>query len=282
MWAPVSTPTAHCQQAASSGYEKPIIYYTLTVLMAAGIRDFCLIFDPASRPAFKNLLDSSDYLGINIDYREQAKPEGITRPFLIAADFVGTDKVTLILGDNIFSGGDNFLRATASFKAGTTYFSNHVTDPQLYGVAQFTPHSKVRSLEEKPAKRKSNFAVPGAYIYDRQVVDIAKSIKPPGRNELEIIDVNLEYLCRNRLIVHPLSRGFAWLDAGTCTALQEASAYIEAIEHRQGVKIGCPEEAALVPAFITLQQFQVVVLARSNCEYRDYLNLVAYEFTESN
>lgn len=259
-------------------YDKPMIYYPLTVLMAAGIREFCLISDLSSLPSFKDLLGSGNHLGINIDYREQAKPEGIAQAFLIAADFVGTDNVTLMLGDNIFSGGDDFPRAIASFKSGATIFVYHVKDPQRYGVVQFTPQGKVLSLEEKPAKPKSNFAVPGTYIYDRQVVDIARSIKPSHRGELEITDVNLEYLRRNQLSVHRLSRSFAWLDAGTSTALQEASAYIEAIERRQGVKIGCPEEAALVRrGLITLEQFQAVVHAMPNCEYRDYLTLVAQE-----
>jgi len=259
-----------------------MIYYPLTVLMAAGIREFCLISDPSSLPTFKNLLGSGDHLRINIYYREQAKPEGIAQAFLIAADFIGTDNVTLMLGDNIFSGGDDFPRAVTSFKTGATIFAYHVRDPQRYGVVQFTPQGKVLSLEEKPATPKSNFAVPGAYIYDHQVVDIARSIKPSARGELEITDVNLEYLRRNQLSVHRLSRGFAWLDAGTSTALQEASAYIEAIERRQGVKIGCPEEAALVRGFITLAHFQALVQAMPNCEYRDYLNFVADEFTEPN
>lgn len=258
-------------------YDKPMIYYPLTVLIAAGIREFCLISDPLSLPAFKNLLGSGRHLGINIDYREQAKPEGIAQAFLIAADFVGTDNITLMLGDNIFSGGDDFPRTIASFKNGATIFAYHVKDPQRYGVVQFTPQGKALSLEEKPAKPKSNFAVPGAYIYDHQVIDIARSIKPSARGELEITDVNLEYLRRNQLSVHRLSRGFAWLDAGTSTALQEASAYIEAIERRQGVKIGCPEEAALVRGFITVEQFQAVVQAMPNCEYRDYLTLLAQE-----
>jgi len=258
-------------------YDKPMIYYPLTVLMAAGIREFRLISDPSSLPAFKNLLGSGDHLGISIDYCEQAKPEGIAQAFLIAADFVGTDNVTLMLGDNIFSGGDDFPGAITSFKAGATIFAYHVKDPQRYGVVQFTPQGKVLSLEEKPPNPKSNFAVPGAYIYNRQVVDIARSIKPSARGKLEVTDVNLEYLRCNQLSVHRLSRGFAWLDAGTSAALQEASAYIDAIERRQGVKIGCPEEAALVRGVITPEQFQSVVQAMPNCEYRDYLTFVAQE-----
>ena len=233
---------------------------------------FFLISDPASLPSFKNLLDSYDHLGINIDYREQSKSKGIAQAFLISADFVGTDNVTLMLGDNIFWGGGDFPRAIGSFKAGATILSSHVKDRQRYGVVQFTPQGKVLSLEEKPSKPRSDFSVPGTYIYDHQVVDIARSIKPSARGELEITDVNLEYLCRNRLIVYSLSLGFAWLEAGTSTALQEASGYIEAIEGRPDVKIGCLEEAALVRGFIMLEQFQAVLQAMSNREYRDYFN----------
>jgi glucose-1-phosphate thymidylyltransferase len=263
-------------------YDKPMIFYPLTALIAAGIREFCLISDPVSLPAYKNLLGSGVQLGINIDYREQAKPEGIAQAFLIAADFIGTDCVTLMLGDNIFSGGDDLPRAIASFKGGALIFAYQVKDPQRYGVVQFTPKGEILSLEEKPAKPKSNFAVPGVYIFDHQVVSIAKSIKPSARGELEVTDINLEYLRRGQLQVHRLSRGFAWLDAGTSGALQEASVYIEAIERRQGVKIGCPEEAALVRGFISLSQFKEVVRAMPNCEYRDYLNLVANDFAEHN
>ena len=185
-----------------------------------------------------------------------------------------------MLGDNIFSGGDDFPRAIASFKNGSTIFAYHAKDSKRYGVVQFTPQGRMLSLEEKPAKPKSNFAVPYAHIYDHQVEDIARSIKPSARGELEITDVNLEYLRRDQLSMHRLSQGFTWLDAGTSTALQEASAYIEGIERHQGVKIGWPEEAALVHGFIALEQFRAVVQAMPNCEYRDYLNLVADEFTE--
>jgi glucose-1-phosphate thymidylyltransferase len=256
-------------------YDKPMVYYPLTVLMAAGIREFCLISDPVSLPSFKHLLGDGKHWGISIQYRERVKPEGIAQAFLIANDFVAGGSVTLMLGDNIFSGGDDFPRAIAEFDSGATVFAYHVKDPERYGVVQFNREGQVLSLEEKPAKPKSSFAVPGVYIYDHQVVEIARSIAPSARGELEITDVNREYLRRNQLRVHRLSRGFAWLDAGTSSALQEASAYIEAIERRQGVKIGCPEEAALVRGFIRMAEFEALLEAMPNCEYRDYLSTVA-------
>jgi len=256
-------------------YDKPMVYYPLTVLMAAGIREFCVISDSVSLPGFQHLLGDGRQWGVRIEYREQPKPDGIAQAFLLADDFVGTEPVTLMLGDNIFSGGDDFPRAIADFQAGATIFAYHVKDPERYGVVQFNREGKVLSLEEKPAKPKSSFAVPGVYIYDNEVVEIARSIKPSARGELEITDVNLEYLRRNQLRVHRLSRGFAWLDAGTSSALQEAAAYIEAIERRQGVKIGCPEEAALVRGFIPLAEFEALLGAMPNCEYRVYLQRVA-------
>ena len=204
-------------------YDKPMVYYPLTVLMAAGIREFCLISDPVSLPSFKHLLGDGKHWGISIQYREQVKPEGIAQAFLIADDFAAGESVTLMLGDNIFSGGDDFPRAIAAFDSGATVFAYHVKDPERYGVVQFNREGKVLSLEEKPDKPKSSFAVPGVYIYDHQVVEIARSIAPSARGELEITDVNREYLRRNQLRVHRLSRGFAWLDAGTSSALLEAS-----------------------------------------------------------
>jgi len=256
-------------------YDKPMVYYPLTVLMAAGIREFCLISDPVSLPSFKHLLGDGKHWGISIQYREQVEPEGIALAFFIANDFVAGVSVTLMLGDNIFSGGNDFPRAIAEFDSGATVFAYHVKDPERYGVVQFNREGQVLSLEEKPAKPKSSFAVPGVYIYDHQVVEIARSIAPSARGELEITDVNREYLRRNQLRVHRLSRGFAWLDAGTSSALQEASAYIEAIERRQGEKISCPEEAALVRGFISMAEFEALLEAMPNCEYRDYLSTVA-------
>jgi glucose-1-phosphate thymidylyltransferase len=258
-------------------FDKPMIYYPITVLIAAGIREICLISTPQDLPRFQQLLGDGARWGIKFDYREQTRPDGIAQAFLIAEDFIGDDSVILMLGDNIFSGSDDFPRAISQLQSGATIFAYHVKDPERYGVVEFDRNGRALSLEEKPARPKSGFAVPGIYIYDNQVVDIARALTPSPRGELEITDVNLEYMRRNQLRVHRLSRGFAWLDAGTSTALQEASAYIEAIERRQGIKIGCPEEAALVREFITIEQFEELLLTMPNCEYRDYLASVSSE-----
>jgi glucose-1-phosphate thymidylyltransferase len=258
-------------------FDKPMIYYPITVLIAAGVREFCIISTPHDLPRFSQLLGNGSRWGISIEYREQGRPEGIAQAFLIGADFIAGDKVVLMLGDNIFSGGDDFPRAMADFKGGATVFAYHVKDPQRYGVVEFDRNGKALSIEEKPEKPRSGYAVPGVYIYDHQVVEIARSIKHSARGELEITDVNREYMRRGQLCVHRLSRGFAWLDAGTTTALQEASAYVEAIERRQGVKIGCPEEAALVRGFLSLDQFETLLDGMPSCEYRDYLASVATE-----
>lgn len=258
-------------------YDKPMIYYPLTVLIAAGIREFCLISTPADLPRYKALLGDGSQWGLRIEYREQAKPEGIAQAFVIAESFVGHDPVTLMLGDNIFFGGDAFPRAMKAFNTGATIFAYHVRDPERYGVVEFDANGKALSIEEKPQQPKSSFAVPGIYIYDNDVIAIAKALKPSARGELEITDVNREYLSRGSLRVEKLSRGFAWLDAGTSTALQEASAYVAAVESRQGLKIGCPEEAALHSGFLSLAQFEALIDAMPNCEYRSYLRIVAAE-----
>ncbi|MFC4296730.1 glucose-1-phosphate thymidylyltransferase RfbA [Castellaniella hirudinis] len=259
-------------------FDKPMIYYPLTVLVASGVRDICLISTPDDLPRYQRLLGDGGQWGISIEYREQARPAGIAQAFLIAADFVGSSSVTLMLGDNIFSGGDDYPRAISSFEGGATVFAYRVKDPQRYGVVEFDRNLKAVSIEEKPRQPKSNYAVPGVYIYDNDVLEIAKAIKPSARGELEITDVNLEYLRRGTLRVQRLSRGFAWLDAGTSTALHEASTYIEAIERRQGIKIGCPEEAALNRGFLSIEQFEALVAKMPTCEYSDYLRNVADEW----
>lgn len=259
-------------------FDKPMIYYPLTVLIASGVRNICLISTPPDLPRYQRLLGDGLQWGISIEYREQPKPDGIAQAFLIAADFIGSDNVTLILGDNIFSGGDDFPQAVSGFEGGATIFAYHVKDPQRYGVVEFDRNGKAVSIEEKPHNPKSSYAVPGVYLYDNDVVGIARSVKPSGRGELEITDVNLEYLRRGKLQVRRLSRGFAWLDAGTSTALHEASTYIEAIERRQGVKIGCPEEAALVRGFLRIDRFEELIKKMPVCEYRDYLRSVADEW----
>ncbi|TAN11882.1 MAG: glucose-1-phosphate thymidylyltransferase [Burkholderiaceae bacterium] len=258
-------------------FDKPMIYYPLTVLIAAGIRDICLISTSNDLPRFKHLLHDGTQWGINIIHREQARPSGIAQAFLIAEEFIGTDNVALMLGDNIFSGSDDFPRALSTFRGGATIFAYLVKNPEHYGVVEFTPLGQPLSLEEKPLKPKSNYAVPGVYLYDNQVLEIARSIRPSARGEMEITDVNLEYMRRGELHVHRLSRGFAWMDAGTSSTLQEASAYIAAIERRQGIKIGCPEEAALIRKFLTIERFEALVQAMPNCEYRDYLSHLATE-----
>ena len=258
-------------------YDKPMVYYPLTVLIASGIREFCLISTPQDIPRFQQLLGDGKRWGITIEYREQAKPEGIAQAFLIAESFIGQDPVTLILGDNIFFGGDAFPRAFADFKSGATVFAYHVTDPERYGVVEFGIDGKALSIEEKPEHPRSNYAVPGVYIYDNDVLAITRAMKPSPRGELEITDINREYLRRGTLHVQRLSRGTAWLDAGTSTSLHDASAYVQTIEKRQGIKLGCPEEASLHRGFLSIEEFESVVAAMPKCEYRDYLSGVAVE-----
>lgn len=254
-------------------YDKPMVYYPLTTLIEGGVREICLISTPHDLPRFKQLLGDGSRFGLTIEYREQAKPEGIAQAFLIAESFIGRDNVTLILGDNIFYGGDVFTRAYADFKAGATIFGYHVQDPERYGVVEFDAQGKAVSIEEKPKCPKSNYAVPGLYIYDNEVVSITKNLKPSARGELEITAVNVEYLNRGALRVHRLARGFAWLDAGTSSSLHDASAYVQTIEKRAGVKIGCPEEAVFRQGFVSLAQLEQIVGQMPNCEYRTYLDL---------
>ena len=264
-------------------YDKPMIYYPLTVLIAAGIREFCLISTEEDLPRYEALFGSGEKWGLSFDYRVQPKPEGIAQAFIIADSFVGDDDVCLMLGDNIFFGGDHFPRAVREFKGGATIFAYVVRDPRRYGVIEFdSATGKAISIEEKPESPKSNFAVPGIYIYDNSVIEIAKNLRPSKRGELEITDVNRAYLAQEELYVHKLSRGFAWLDAGTSSSLQEASAYVATIENRQGIKIGCPEEASLWNGFLSIERFEALVAGLPNCEYKDYLEMVAKEWYRSN
>ena len=258
-------------------YDKPMVYYPLTVLIASGIREFCLISTPQDLPRFRQLLGDGSQWGISIVYRAQARPVGIAQALIIAADFIGQDPVALMLGDNLFFGGDAFPRAIADFRSGATVFAYHVNDPERYGVVEFDAEGNAVSLEEKPADPRSNYAVPGVYLYDNDVIEIARSLKPSARGELEITDVNKEYLRRGTLRVQRLSRGTAWLDAGTSTSLHEASAYVQTIEKRQGMKLGCPEEAALYRGFLTIDQFETLASSLPPCEYRDYLTELAVE-----
>jgi glucose-1-phosphate thymidylyltransferase len=258
-------------------YDKPMIYYPLTTLIEGGIRELCLISTPQDLPRFRQLLGDGSRFGMNIDYREQAKPEGIAQAFLVAESFISKDNVTLILGDNIFYGGDAFNKAFAEFKSGATIFGYHVNDPERYGVVEFDANGQAISIEEKPKQPKSNHAVPGLYIYDNQVVGMVKAQKPSPRGELEITDLNVAYLRRGQLRVQRLTRGFAWLDAGTSSSLHEASAYVQTIEKRAGIKIGCPEESAFRNGFLKLAQLEELTGQMPKCEYREYLekNVIA-------
>jgi glucose-1-phosphate thymidylyltransferase len=258
-------------------YDKPMVYYPLSTLIEGGIREYCLISTPQDLPRFQQLLGDGSQWGLRIEYREQAKPEGIAQAFLIAESFIGRDEVTLILGDNVFYGGDGFSRAFAEFKSGATIFGYHVNDPERYGVVEFDGEGRAISIEEKPKAPRSNFAVPGLYIFDNKVVEITRNLKPSARGELEITAVNVEYLRRKELRVQRLDRGFAWLDAGTSSSLHEASAYVQTIEKRQGIKIGCPEEAAYRKGFLGLDALEGLAGRIPNCEYRDYLKELVAE-----
>ena len=261
-------------------YDKPMVYYPLTVLIAGGIREFCLIGTPEDLPRFRLLLGDGAPWGLRIEYREQPQPQGIAQAFLLAEDFIAGDSVALILGDNLFFGGDALPRALAEFRRGATIFAYHVQDPQRYGVVEFDAHGRAVGLEEKPERPRSAYAVPGVYLYDSEAVTLARRLRPSARGELEITDLNRAYLMRGALNVVRLSRGTAWLDAGTSSSLFDAAAFVQAIEKRQGIKLGCPEEAALRREFIDLAQFRRLVDAMPACEYRDYLAGVAAEWAE--
>jgi glucose-1-phosphate thymidylyltransferase len=236
-------------------YDKPMIYYPLSTLMHAGIREILIISTPEHLPLFKQLLGDGAHLGCNFRYAVQEAPNGLAEAFIIGADFVGKDKVALILGDNIFygTGLSDLLKANNNPDGGIVY-AYHVTDPERYGVVNFDSNGKALSIEEKPEKPKSNYAVPGIYFYDNNVIDIAKNIKPSHRGELEITDVNKEYLKQGKLQVSILDKGTAWLDTGTFNSLMQASQFVQVIEERQGLKIGAIEEAAYSSGFITKQQ----------------------------
>ncbi|MCI0627105.1 MAG: glucose-1-phosphate thymidylyltransferase RfbA [Acidobacteria bacterium] len=262
-------------------YDKPMVYYPLTTLIEGGIRALCLISTPRDLPRFEQLLGDGSRFGLSIEYRQQPKPGGIAQAFLIAESFIGTDNVALILGDNIFHGGEGFQRAFAEFCGGATIFGYHVKDPERYGVVEFDANGQAISIEEKPKEPRSNYAVPGLYIYDSEVVPIAKVLKPSTRGELEITDLNVAYLHRRQLRVIRLNRGFSWLDAGTSSSLHEASAYVHTIEKRTGIKIGCPEEAAFRTGILTLAQLDELTGKMPQCEYRHYLSDVVEEAKRS-
>ncbi|MFC2131223.1 glucose-1-phosphate thymidylyltransferase RfbA [Bacteroidota bacterium] len=251
-------------------YDKPMIYYPLAILMLTGIKEILIISTPNDTPYFKQLLgDGSDW-GIELSYIVQAKPGGIAEAFIYGADFIGNDQVCLILGDNIFYGKLDFLRNALKNNPGGTIFGYAVNNPETYGVVEFDKSGNVLSIEEKPENPKSKFAIPGLYVFDNDVVEISKKIKPSARGELEITDVQKEYLGRGNLKVEIIGRGIAWLDTGTPESLIEAGTFIYAIEKRQGKKIACPEEIALQQGFISLEQCTENVNKLPDCSYRDY------------
>jgi glucose-1-phosphate thymidylyltransferase len=260
-------------------YDKPMIYYPLATLMTAGIQDILLISTPHDTPRFEALLGDGSRWGVKISYKVQPEPKGIAQAFLVGEEFIDNQAVCLILGDNIFYGKMNLDRIVAEFKSGAMVFGYQVTDPERYGVVDFDAAGTVLSIEEKPLQPKSHYAVPGLYLYDKQIVAVAKAIKPSPRGELEITDVNLEYLRRGELMVERLGRGIAWLDTGTHKSLLEASNFIETIESRQGLKIACLEEIALRRGFITCKQMAEVITATPNSSYKEYLQRV-YNETE--
>jgi glucose-1-phosphate thymidylyltransferase len=260
-------------------YDKPMVYYPLSTLMYAGIRDILVISTPEDTPRFRQLLGDGLRWGIRLDYAVQQKPEGLAQAFVIGRAFIGKDPVALVLGDNVFYGHDlgPLFKEAAAQKKGATVFAYPVKDPERYGVVEFDASGKAVSLEEKPRDPKSRLAVVGLYFYDNGVVDIAASLKPSARGELEITDVNRKYLERGELRVVPMGRGHAWLDTGTHESLLEASQFIETIERRQGLKIACPEEIAYREKYITARELEKLAAAMGDNSYSQYLRAILNE-----
>ena len=254
-------------------YDKPMIYYPLSTLLLAGIREILIISTPKDIERFKDLLGDGSAWGIRLEYVIQKSPDGLAQAFILGKAFIGSDKSALILGDNIFYGHglQKDLEAASAYESGASIFGYHVNDPERYGVVDFDKNGRVTSIEEKPSEPKSNFAVTGLYFYDDNVVEIAEGVKPSQRGELEITDINLEYLRRGMLNIQLLGRGYAWLDTGTFTSLNAASIFVETIEKRQGLKISCPEEIVWSKGYIDDEEFQSLIKPLKNSDYGNYL-----------
>ncbi|HOA37935.1 MAG TPA: glucose-1-phosphate thymidylyltransferase RfbA [Flavihumibacter sp.] len=264
-------------------YDKPMIYYPLSTLMLAGIREILIISTPHDLPLFKKLLGNGKRVGLDISYAEQAEPNGLAQAFVIGADFIGNDSVALVLGDNIFYGmglGKQLVHNTNP--EGGIVYAYRVSDPERYGVVEFDADNNALSIEEKPAKPKSNFAVPGLYFYDNEVKAIARDLKPSARGEYEITDVNKEYLRRGKLKVSIMDRGTAWLDTGTFDSLMQASQFVQTIEQRQGIKVACIEEIAWRRGFINDQQLETIALPLMKSGYGQYLTGLLAEKNSTN
>ncbi len=262
-------------------FDKPMIYYPLSTLMLGGIRDILIISTPQDKPLFQRLLGDGSEIGLNFSYATQETPRGLADAFIVGRSFVGSDRVALVLGDNIFYGHGlpEMLERATSRQSGATVFGYVVNTPEQYGVIELDAHGKARSIEEKPRVPKSNVAVTGLYFYDNEVLDIAAQLKPSPRGEIEITDVNRAYLDRGNLFVEVLGRGFAWLDTGTHSSLVEASHFVQILEQRQGLRIACPEEIALRRGFITLEAFNRAAEKTAKSSYGEYLKSVARSFT---
>lgn len=258
-------------------YDKPLIYYPLSILMLGGIKDVLIISNEETIPLYKQLFNSGNTIGMNIQYAVQAAPNGIAEAFIIGEKFIGDDNVCLVLGDNIFYGDLTFFYDAIKKNTDATIFGYQVTDPERYGIVEFDKEGKAISIEEKPLKPKSQYAVPGLYIYNSEVVNISKNLKPSARGELEITDVNRTYLERGKLYVEKIGRGIAWLDTGTPEALLQASNFFGVIEDRQGLKVACIEEIAFNKGFIDKQQFKELINSIPKSLYKDYLEKILRE-----
>ena len=258
-------------------YDKPLIYYPLSVLMLGGIRDVLIISNEETIPLYQKLFNDGSHIGISISYEVQDAPKGIAEAFIIGEKFIGSDDVILILGDNIFYGKLNFLYSAIRLNKGATIFGYKVNDPERYGIVEFDNSGKVISLEEKPKNPKSNYAIPGLYIYNNEVIEISKNLKPSARGELEITDVNIEYLKRGKLSAQTVGRGVAWLDTGTPASLLQASNFIGVIDDRQGLKVACLEEIAYYKNYIKKPQLEENISNMPNSLYREYLEKLLKE-----